>query len=204
MKAALPLAEILAIVACQSSKTGPWSLYLSTSWQLAKTRCLLPIEKPLPFGIKLQTNDIVIICWNPVLNILILRQMFAFTVAITILETTCMAMEHRKFYFEYHKNTIRGSLTRYVKLWVAHAPRMSETFPPPPTSKETTSSRSCHASRLGRHARALMHGGIANPRWRGKLSRHSRRMRNPQFYVSGKLPISGYPIDASTKRPPIT
>ena len=28
-----------------------------------------------------------------------------------------------------------------------------------------------------------MHVGIANPRWRGK---HSRRMRNPQFYISGK------------------
>ena len=26
--------------------------------------------------------------------------------------------------------------------------------------------------------------------WRGKLSRHSRRMRNPQFYVSGKRSIT--------------
>ena len=33
-------------------------------------------------------------------------------------------------------------------------------------------------------ARAVMHVGIANPRWRGNRSRHSRRMRNPQFYVS--------------------
>ena len=39
-------------------------------------------------------------------------------------------------------------------------------------------------------ARALMHVGIAYPRWRGKRSQHSRRMRNPQFYVSGKKPIS--------------
>ena len=38
-------------------------------------------------------------------------------------------------------------------------------------------------------ARAVMHVGIANPRWRGKRSRHSRRMRNPQFCVSGKRPI---------------
>ena len=37
-----------------------------------------------------------------------------------------------------------------------------------------------------------MHVGIANPRWRGKRSRHSRRMRNPQFYVSGKRPIPLY------------
>ena len=29
-----------------------------------------------------------------------------------------------------------------------------------------------------------------DPRWRGKLSRHSRRMRNPQFYLSGKRPVN--------------
>ena len=46
-----------------------------------------------------------------------------------------------------------------------------------------------HASRHVRHARAVMHVEIANPRWRGKRSRHSRRMRNPQFCVSGKRPI---------------
>ena len=40
-----------------------------------------------------------------------------------------------------------------------------------------------------REARAVMYVGIANPRWRGKRSRHSRRMRNPQFYVSGKKPM---------------
>ena len=34
-----------------------------------------------------------------------------------------------------------------------------------------------------------MHVGIANPRWRGKGSRHSQRMRKPQFCVSGKRPI---------------
>ena len=38
-------------------------------------------------------------------------------------------------------------------------------------------------------ARAVMHVGIANPRWWGKRSRHSRRMRNQQFYVSGKRPM---------------
>ena len=37
-----------------------------------------------------------------------------------------------------------------------------------------------------------MHVGIANPRWRGKRSRHSRRMHNPQFYVSGKRPMAVY------------
>ena len=41
-----------------------------------------------------------------------------------------------------------------------------------------------------RHARALMHVGIANPRGgREKCSRYSRRMHNPLFYVSGKRPM---------------
>ena len=76
-----------------------------------------------------------------------------------------------------------GPLSRYVKLRVAHAPGMPGTFSPSPTSKETTNYPACIT------ARAVMHPGIANPRWRGKRSRHSRRMRNPQFYISGKRPM---------------
>ena len=83
-------------------------------------------------------------------------------------------------------NIHHGPLTRYVKFWVAHAPGMPGTFSTPPTSKETASLRSRHASRHVRDARAVMHVGIANTRWRGRCSRHSRRMRNLQFYVSGK------------------
>ena len=56
-----------------------------------------------------------------------------------------------------------------------------ERFPPPPNLKETDSERSRHASRHVRHARAVMHVGIAYPRWRGKRSRHSRRMRICNF-----------------------
>ena len=78
-------------------------------------------------------------------------------------------------------------LTRYVKLWVG--PLMLGMFSPPPVSKETASYRSRHASRHVRHARAVMHIGVANPRWRGKRPRHSRRMRNLQFYVIGKRPM---------------
>ena len=33
--------------------------------------------------------------------------------------------------------------------------------------------------------------GIANPRWRVKRSWHPRCIRNPQFYVFGKRPMSG-------------
>ena len=60
-----------------------------------------------------------------------------------------------------------GPYTRYGTLRVAYAPGM--------TLKETASSRSRHASRHVRHARAVTHVGIANPHWRGKRSRHSRR-----------------------------
>ena len=86
----------------------------------------------------------------------------------------------------YHDSVWHGPRTRYVKLRVVHAPGMPGKFSPPPISKETASYRSRHASRHVRDARAGMYVGIANPWWRGKRSRHSRRMRNPQFYVSCK------------------
>ena len=80
-------------------------------------------------------------------------------------------------------------MQRCVKVRVSHAPGMSGTFSPPPTSKETAGYRSRLASRHVRHARALMHVMIANPRWRGIRSQHTRRMRNPHFNVSGKRPM---------------
>ena len=80
-------------------------------------------------------------------------------------------------------------ITGYLKLRVVHALEMPGTFSPPPASKETASQRSRHVSRHVRHARAVMHVGMSNPRWWGECSRHSRHMRNPQFYVSGKRPI---------------
>ena len=82
-----------------------------------------------------------------------------------------------------------GPLTRYVKLRVAHAPGIPGTFSSPPSSKVTASKRSLHASWHVRYARTMMHVGIASSRWRRKGSQHSRRMRNPQFYTSGKRPI---------------
>ena len=46
-----------------------------------------------------------------------------------------------------------------------------------------------------------MHVGIANPRWRGKRSRHSRRMRNPQFYISGKRTMATDHCSQTASRP---
>ena len=68
-----------------------------------------------------------------------------------------------------------------------------ERFPLRPTSKETASKRSRHASRHMRHARAEMHVGIAYPRWRGKPSRHSRRMRTCNFTYLARGPYSLIP-----------
>ena len=63
-----------------------------------------------------------------------------------------------------------------------------ERFPPPPISKETASWGSRHASRHVRDARAVMHVGIAHLRWRGKRSRHSRRMRTRNFTYLARGP----------------
>ena len=54
-----------------------------------------------------------------------------------------------------------------------------------------------HWERFPRHRRTAIPtcvpGSLSNgflwSRWRGKRSRHSQRMQNPQFYASGKRPI---------------
>ena len=86
-------------------------------------------------------------------------------------------------------NAINGPLTRYVKLLVEHAPWMPGTFSPPP----------CVSDRNMNHGTCVMHvpwcmpgsltSGFLWSWWRGKRSRHSQRMHNPHFYVSGKRPM---------------
>ena len=83
-----------------------------------------------------------------------------------------------------------GPLARYVKLRVEHAPGMLGTFSPPPRVSDSDM----------RHGTCVMHvpwrmpgslpGVFPRSWWRGKRTRHSLRMRNPQFYVSGKRPIA--------------
>ena len=95
-----------------------------------------------------------------------------------------------------------GLLPDTQNRWLRMRRECRKRFPRPPTSRETGSYRSRHASRHVRHARAVMHAGIANPRCRGKRSRHSRRMRNPQFYVSGKRPmVESYSTQCNTRWP---
>ena len=69
----------------------------------------------------------------------------------------------------------------------------------------TAGKQSRHASQHVRDVHAVMHAGIANSRFPligggEKRSRHSRRMRNPQFYVSGKRPVAFYRQTSNIKR----
>ena len=61
-------------------------------------------------------------------------------------------------------------------------------FPPP-----LVSDPDMHHGTFVTHVPWCMPGSLTNcfywSRWPGKRSRHSRRMHNPQFYVSGKRPI---------------
>ena len=80
-------------------------------------------------------------------------------------------------------------LARYVKLRVAHAPGMPGTFSPPPL----VSDPDMHHGTCVTHVPWCMPGSLTSGflwcRCRGKRSRNSRRMRNPQFCVSGKRPM---------------
>ena len=75
------------------------------------------------------------------------------------------------------------------KIADAHAPGMPETFSPPPR----VSDPDMHHGTSVTHVPCWMPGSLTSGfllswRW-GKRSRHFRRMRNPQFYVSGKRPM---------------
>ena len=83
-------------------------------------------------------------------------------------------------------------LARYAKLRVAHVPGMPGTFSPPPR----VSDPDMHHDTCVTHVPWCILGSLTNgflwSRWRGKRSRHSRRMRNPQFCISDKRPIGDY------------
>ena len=83
-----------------------------------------------------------------------------------------------------------GPLARYVNLRFAHAPGMPGTFSPP----HRVSDPDMHHGTCVMHVPWSMSGSLTSgflwSRWREKRSRHSRRMRNPQFYVSDKRPMA--------------
>ena len=69
---------------------------------------------------------------------------------------------------------------------------MPGTFSPPPWVSDSD----MHHDTFVTHVPWCMPGSLTNcflwSRWPGKRSRHSRRMHNPQFCVSGKRPIERY------------
>ena len=93
--------------------------------------------------------------------------------------TTCLDID----YF------FNGPLTRYVKLRVAHAPWMPGTISPSPWFSDPDMHHGTCVTPVPWCMPGSLTSGFLWKRWQGKLSRHSRRMRNPQFYVSGKRPM---------------
>ena len=91
-----------------------------------------------------------------------------------------------------------GPLTKHVKLRVAHAPGMPGTFSLPPR----VSDPDMHHDTCVTHVSWCMPGSLARVflcrRWRGKCSRHSRRMHDRQCYVSGKRPMVSWHLPEKT------
>ena len=92
-----------------------------------------------------------------------------------------------------------GPLARYVQFRVAHAPGMTGTFSPPPLPSDPDMNH----GRCVTHVPWCMPGSLISgflwSRWRGKRSRHSRRMRNPQFYAFGKRPMVSLDIQLTLR-----
>ena len=80
-------------------------------------------------------------------------------------------------------------LTRFVKLRVAHAPGMPGTFPPPPLVSDPEMDHGTCVTYVPWCIPGSLTSGFPWSRWRGKRSRHSRRMHNTHFYESGKRPM---------------
>ena len=97
---------------------------------------------------------------------------------------------HMKFVFHSHRIyewwfDSNGPLTGYIKLRVAHAPGMPEIFSPTLRVNDPDMRRGTCMTHVPRCMPGSLNSCYIWRRRRGKRSRHSRRMRNQQFYVSG-------------------
>ena len=82
-----------------------------------------------------------------------------------------------------------GPFARYLKVRVAHAPGMQGTFSPPLRVSDPDMHHGTCVTHVPWCMPRSLTSGFLSIWWRGKRSQHSRRMRNPQFYVSGKRPM---------------
>ena len=87
------------------------------------------------------------------------------------------------------RRPLHWPLTRYAKLRVAHAPGIPGTFSPPPRVSDPDMHHGTCMTQVPWRMSGSLTSGFLWSWWRGKRSRHSRCMRNPQFCVSGKRPI---------------
>ena len=83
-----------------------------------------------------------------------------------------------------------GLLPDTQNVRVVHGQGMPGTFSPPPRVSDCDIHHGTCVTCVPWCMSGSLTGGFLWSRWRGKRSRHSRRMRNPQVCVSGKRPIS--------------
>ena len=89
----------------------------------------------------------------------------------------------------WYTSIFNGSLARYVISRVAHAPRMPGMLSPPPRVSDSDMHHGTYVTHVSWCIPGSLTSGFLWSRWRVKRSRHSRRMRNPQFYVYSKRPM---------------
>ena len=83
-----------------------------------------------------------------------------------------------------------GPLSRNVNLRVAYVPGMLKTFSPPPRASDPDMHYDTCVIHVPWCIAGSLTSGLLWSRWPGKRSRHSRRMHNQQFCVSGKRPMA--------------
>ena len=93
--------------------------------------------------------------------------------------------------YQSHEKT---PLTRFVKLWLRMCRECRERYPHQRLlRKPLVSDPGIHHGTCVTHVPWCM-SGLQTRGGRGKRSRHSRRMCNQQFYVSGKRPMCGVAV----------
>ena len=80
-------------------------------------------------------------------------------------------------------------LARCVQLRVTHVPGMPGTLSPPPQDSDPGMHHGKCVTHVPRCTPRSLTNDFLRSRWWGKRSRHSQRMHNPQFYVSGMRPV---------------
>ena len=105
-------------------------------------------------------------------------------------QSICMLLDI-KAYEKWTKNKrcISWASCKIRKIAGAHAPGMPGTFSPSPQVSDPDMHHGTCVTHVPWCMPGTLTGGFLWNRWRGKRSRHSRRMRNLQFYVSGKRPM---------------